>query len=100
MIHELLLVLAATWVTSSWMVVSPELPLFLHLSKATLLARICCLGMLYVSLHEFIEQFTHHAQSLLLPPTLRSALPSLRGGLWHLVSPDTHTHTHTHRGDE
>uniref|UniRef100_A0A8C6XYT1 Uncharacterized protein n=1 Tax=Naja naja TaxID=35670 RepID=A0A8C6XYT1_NAJNA len=60
MIHELLLELrgypGGLFLDGS-LQVSPELPPFLHLSEATLLARICYPGMLYVCLHEFIEQF-------------------------------------------
>uniref|UniRef100_A0A670Y110 Uncharacterized protein n=1 Tax=Pseudonaja textilis TaxID=8673 RepID=A0A670Y110_PSETE len=62
MIHKLLLALRGypgDLFLDSSLQVSPELPPFLHLSKAALQAHVCCLGMLHVCLPEFIEQFTY-----------------------------------------
>lgn len=69
--------------------VSPEVLPFLHLSEATLLARVCCLGCFYICLQKFIEQFSEHAQ-LLLPTT---------GALFQacVVTPGEPRDTHTDR---
>uniref|UniRef100_A0A670YBQ3 Uncharacterized protein n=1 Tax=Pseudonaja textilis TaxID=8673 RepID=A0A670YBQ3_PSETE len=80
-IHELLLELhgfpGGLFVGGS-LQVSPELPLFLHPNEVALLACICHLGVFYICLHEFTEQFNKHTQLLQVP-----SLPSLCGGLWH-----------------
>uniref|UniRef100_A0A670Z927 Uncharacterized protein n=1 Tax=Pseudonaja textilis TaxID=8673 RepID=A0A670Z927_PSETE len=52
MIHKLLLVLCgypARLFLDVGLQVSPELPLFLHLSEAALLARVCCPDMIGIN---------------------------------------------------